>query len=296
VVKAVGMGTPDIIAIGYFGYVVVASAAVRGVPARRRAAVAGLAIGAIAAVVATTRLWPEAGALRNCLPAVWLVLGYWLPGGLLREPMPVLEAWLRASDRWLLDPGPGGAADANNAVPARRWVSAPPAWLSTLFEVAYGLVHPFVAAGLLVVVLTGHDASLHFWTPVLLAGYACYGTLPWLQARPPRVVEACPSNAAAVTTEAIGRAPMTRVRAWNERLLDRVSVHANTFPSGHVAVAIVVALAVADLAPAAGLFFVPFALLIAAATVVRRYHYTADVIFGVLVAIACWAATRLAAG
>ena len=71
-----------------------------------------------------------------------------------------------------------------------------------------------------------------------------------------------------------------QVRGWNEWLLDLVSVKANTFPSGHVAVALAVGLVVFDLLPAAGLIFVPAALLIATATVVRRYHYTADAALG----------------
>jgi membrane-associated phospholipid phosphatase len=84
-----------------------------------------------------------------------------------------------------------------------------------------------------------------------------------------------------------------RVRGWNERVLDLVSVKANTFPSGHVAVALAVALGVFDLLPVAGLIFVPTALLIAAATVVRRYHYTADAALGLVVAIVCWVGSRL---
>ncbi len=36
----------------------------------------------------------------------------------------------------------------------------------------------------------------------------------------------------------------------------------------------------------------PAALLIAAATVVRRYHYTADAALGLVVAVVCWAGSR----
>ena len=79
--------------------------------------------------------------------------------------------------------------------------------------------------------------------------------------------------------------PARQVRGWNEWLLDLVSVKANTFPSGHVAVALAVALVVFDLLPAAGLIFVPAALLIATATVVRRYHYTADAALGIAVVV-----------
>jgi PAP2 superfamily len=282
------MRTPDLIAIVYFAYVIAAAAAVRGVSVERRVRVAGMAAGAILLVLFSGQILPIHSVVRDWVPVVWLLLGYWLPGGLLHEPMPGVEAWLKASDRWLQET-PWG------------WTRTPPAWLSAVLELAYFLVHAFVPAGFLVLALAGlDDASEHFWTPVLLAGYACYGTLPWLQARPPRLVESAESLGSAGAGNGGsgdgGRsdAPaQARVRGWNERLLDLVSVKANTFPSGHVAVALAVALVVFDLLPVAGMIFVPAALLIATATVVRRYHYTADAALGLVVAVICWVGSRL---
>jgi hypothetical protein len=270
------MRTPDLIAIVYFAYVIAAAGLVHGLTVERRARVAGMAAGAILLVLLSTQILPAASVVRDWLPAIWLVMGYWLPGGLLHEPMPGVEAWLRASDRWILE---------------TPWARKPPAWLSAVLELAYFLVHVFVPAGFLVLALAGLDASEQFWTPVLLAGYACYGTLPWLQARPPRLIESADRRAGA-GSEADAASTM-QVRGWNEWLLDLVSVKANTFPSGHVAVALAVALVVFDLLPAAGLIFVPAALLIAAATVVRRYHYTADAALGLVIAVVCWAGSRL---
>jgi hypothetical protein len=266
------MRTPDLIAIVYFAYVIAAAGFVRGLSVERRARVAGMAAGAILLVFLSTQILPAASVVRDWLPAVWLLMGYWLPGGLLHEPMPGVEAWLRASDGWIQE---------------TPWARTPPAWLSAVLELAYFLVHIFVPAGFLILALAGLDASEQFWTPVLLAGYACYGTLPWLQARPPRLIE---STAGGGDADA---ASTTQVRGWNVWLLDMVSVKANTFPSGHVAVALAVALKMFDLLPAAGLIFVPAALLIAAATVVRRYHYTADAALGLVIAVVCWASTRL---
>jgi hypothetical protein len=272
------MRTPDLIAIIYFAYVIAAAGLVREVAAERRLRVAGMAAGAIFLVLLGGQILPAHSVVRDWLPAIWLLLGYWLPGGLQHEPMPGVEAWLRASDRWMLET-------------PWAWARKPPAWLSAVLEVAYFLVHVFVPAGFLILALAGLDASEHFWTPVLLAGYACYGTLPWLQARPPRLVESVESGESVGSVES---APaQARVRGWNERVLDLVSVKANTFPSGHVAVALAVALVVFDLLPVAGLIFVPAALLIATATVVRRYHYTADAALGLVVAIVCWAGSRL---
>ncbi len=272
------MRTPDLIAIVYFTYVIAAAGLVRDVGTERRVRVAGMAAGAIFLVVLSGQILPGHSIVRDWLPVLWLLLGYWLPGGLQHEPMPGVEAWLKASDRWIQD---------------TPWARTPPAWLSAVLELAYFLVHVFVPAGFLVLALAGLDASEHFWTPVLLAGYACYGTLPWLQARPPRLVETAGMPGADAGVEDHPAAPARQVRGWNERLLDLVSVKANTFPSGHVAVALAVALVVFDLLPVAGMIFVPAALLIATATVVRRYHYTADAALGLVVAVVCWAGSRL---
>jgi hypothetical protein len=271
------MRTPDLIAIIYFFYVIAAAAGVRDVAVERRVRVAGMAAGAIFLVLLSGQILPAHSVVRDWLPAIWLLLGYWLPGGLQHEPMPGVEAWLRASDRWLQE---------------SDWARTPPAWLSAVLELAYFLVHVFVPAGFLILALAGLDAAEHFWTPVLLAGYACYGTLPWLQARPPRMVESVESGESGESLES-GESARARVRGWNERVLDLVSVKANTFPSGHVAVALAVALVVFDLLPVAGLIFVPAALLIATATVVRRYHYTADAALGLVVAVVCWVGSRL---
>ena len=162
----------------------------RDVGLERRLRVAGMAAGAILLVLLSGQILAVHSVVRDWLPAVWLLLGYWLPGGLLHEPMPGVEAWLRASDRWIQE---------------TPWARTPPAWLSAVLELAYFLVHVFVPAGFLILAIAGLDASEHFWTPVLLAGYACYGTLPWLQARPPRLVESAAnrSRMAASKTAAI---------------------------------------------------------------------------------------------
>lgn len=272
------MRTPDLIAIIYFVYVIAAAGLVRDVALERRLRVAGMAAGAVFLVLLSGQILPDQSVVRDWLPVVWLLLGYWLPGGLQHEPMPGVEAWLRASDRWIHE---------------TPWARTPPAWLSAVLELAYFFVHAFVPAGFLVLAIAGLDASEHFWTPVLLAGYACYGTLPWLQARPPRLVESALPRPASGERPGVRSLDSTQVRGWNERLLEVVSVKANTFPSGHVAVALAVALVVLDLLPVAGVVFVPVALLIAAATVVRRYHYTADAALGLVVGVVCWAGTRL---
>jgi undecaprenyl-diphosphatase len=74
----------------------------------------------------------------------------------------------------------------------------------------------------------------------------------------------------------------------NELILRVGSVQVNTFPSGHAAGALATALAVAAVSPAAGWAFGALALGIVAASIVGRYHYMADSIAGLLVAVAAF--------
>jgi membrane-associated phospholipid phosphatase len=62
----------------------------------------------------------------------------------------------------------------------------------------------------------------------------------------------------------------------------------NTVPSGHAAGAFSVALALTPGLPVAGGVFLVLAVAITVATVVGRYHYLADSVLGVLVALAVW--------
>ncbi len=173
-----------------------------------------MAAGAIFLVLLSGQILAVHSVVRDWLPAVWLLLGYWLPGGLQHEPMPGVEAWLRASDRWL------------HKTP----------WAREAASVALGgaggrlLPRPRLRAGGIPDPGPRRTRRFeHFWTPVLLAGYACYGTLPWLQARPPRLVESADAEAGGDRRRPL---PLRRgrVRGWNERVLDLVSVKANTLP------------------------------------------------------------------
>jgi decaprenylphosphoryl-5-phosphoribose phosphatase len=79
----------------------------------------------------------------------------------------------------------------------------------------------------------------------------------------------------------------------NLRVLDRMSVQLNTFPSGHVATSFAAALAAAAAVPMAGacLGFTAFAIMLA--SVVGRYHYVADVLAGAAVSVVAFAVSRL---
>jgi membrane-associated phospholipid phosphatase len=111
-----------------------------------------------------------------------------------------------------------------------------------------------------------------FWVAVLLAGFACYVSLPWLVSRPPRLVEPAPASSSAVAS-------------FNVSLLGKVSHQLNTFPSGHVAVAAAIALAVAPVWRIGALLFAAIAAGIAIGAALGRYHYGVDVLAGALVGI-----------
>jgi membrane-associated phospholipid phosphatase len=118
-----------------------------------------------------------------------------------------------------------------------------------------------------------------FWMAVLLAGYGCYITLPWLVSRPPRLLEGAPAPA-----------EPSNVSRANVFVLGRVSHHLNTFPSGHVAVTMAAAFAAGAVAPVPGLVLGVFATGVALGAVAGRYHYVIDVMIGVVLGIAASAA------
>ena len=168
---------------------------------------------------------------------------------------------------------------------ARFERSAPRAVIEYL-ELAYLLCYAVVPAGYACLVLAGHggDAIDRFWSIVLLASFLCYGLLPWIPTRAPRAIE--PSRGARRSS----------IRQLNMAVLDRASVQWNTFPSGHTAASVATALAVASDMPLAGFVLGAVAVSIAAGSVVGRYHYAADALAGVAVAIVAFVMATAARG
>ena len=203
--------------------------------------------------------------LAVIVPSIVLLAGYWLSGLLFVRPDVRLERWLHGVDDTVLIRS--GVLES-----FRR----SPRVVQEFFEVCYLLVYLAVPAGATVIAYR-HPAHLDsFWTTVLCAEFACYGMLPWLQTRPPRVLE--PEGG----TRIVG------VWRLNLRLVNHTSIQVNTLPSGHAAGAFATALAVVSVTPIAGIGFLALALSISIATVVGRYHYVVDTVLGALVAIAIW--------
>jgi hypothetical protein len=206
------------------------------------------ALAAILLVIVARLTMPWAA--RAWMPHAYLVLGYWIPAAFTPGINIRFESWLADADRRL------GSWD----VAARSWRA------KHLFEVAYLLCYPTIPAAFAVVFVAGNRGDVtRFWIAVLLAGYACYGSLPWTAARPPRLISA-PD-------------PIFFARV-NVHVLGRVSHNMNTFPSGHVAVTLAAALAVCPVSIGSGLVFVGISGAVAVAAVNGRYHYLVDVLVG----------------
>jgi hypothetical protein len=226
--------------------------------ARRRFAVAATA----AALVVTVGAARLPGVLNDwVIPPMLLLMAYWTSGFLFVAPMPRVERTLLRID---------------GALRVRQTAAASPRLLAELLEIAYVAVYPVVPFALVIHVLTSAapDAA-RYWTVILVTDFICFGMLPWIQTRPPRVLEP-------------GEPWASAVRAFNLRLLGHASIQANTFPSGHAAEALAAALLVGSAPGWIVISMFVLALAISAGAVLGRYHYAADAIAGWTVAAAVW--------
>jgi membrane-associated phospholipid phosphatase len=251
------------IVIAYFVYLAGAAAGVPGVRSRSRLAVTAMFAAATVPLVALLSYAPGGSVIREWAPFGYLLFGYWLPGRLVTAPNEAFERSLQAFDGRLFC----GRADQIGTMLPRA--------VAEFLEVAYLFCYPFLPLGFAWLLLA-NDADVDgFWTAVLLAGFFCYGTLPWLPTRPPRAIRGSTSR-------------HSSVRSANRWVLDHASVQWNTFPSGHVATAFATALVVASEQPGAGAVFLVGAVAIAIGSVVGAYHYAADAFAGVTIALAAF--------
>jgi membrane-associated phospholipid phosphatase len=252
------------LALGFFAHLAVA-AIVLPLPAGRRATTGLGALTLAAIVVAGSRL--ESSMARSWAPILYVLAGYYLAGRTFFRPMPHVEEWLIGIDRLVL-----GDHRA-------RFAAWPPGAVQ-LLDAAYIGCFLLVPAGFALLVWAGRgDLGEHYWTIVLGAELGAFATLPYLQTRPPWVIERLADD----------QGPRASVV-----FMKHATTGANTLPSGHAAGSLAVALAVADALPEAGSILIVLALVIAVATVVTRAHFVVDVITGVALAIAVWLAARVA--
>ena len=249
----------EAIAIAYFTALAAAApfARPRGLDTWR-GSLSSAAMGA--AILAVTYTAPA--SVRLWFAHGYLVAGYWLPALLVTGVTAgAFEAWLIGTERWW-----------------QRWRIPLGPTAAYAFELSYLLCYVLVPAAFIVVWVSGATRDVErLWTAVLAAGFACYGTLPWLIARPPRALDEVGARRR--------RAPTVTQQA-NLLVLSRVSHGHNTFPSGHVAVSIAAALMVLPVSRAAGVLMLVIAACIAAGATAGRYHYAIDVLLGAAIGVA----------
>jgi membrane-associated phospholipid phosphatase len=244
----------------YFVYTALLAAAMRGVAARRRVRALLFVTLALVTIWVSLRT-TNSIALVWLIPPVLLLLAYWATGALFVAPMPGVERALQAVDERLS---------------IRGRAARMPSWLATVLELAYAGVYPLIPIALgLHMWYSQPPEPDRFWAVVLMTDYICFGTLPWLQTRPPRALE--------------GTEPWrSALRTFNVRLMSAASIRVNTFPSGHAAESLAAALLVLQAPwPWVAWMFVN-AVAISAGAVFGRYHYAVDAIAGWLVALIVW--------
>jgi membrane-associated phospholipid phosphatase len=239
-----------------------AMAWVRPLPAARRLQIAAIGVFSCLGLVAVARL--AAPSARDWMPPLLILAGYFLSGRFFVQPSSSFERWLIAWDRRLLGD------------PTTRFARWPRALLAYL-EVVYMGCFILVPAGFAALAWSGH-ASLadSYWTLVTAAEFGSFASLSVIQTRPPWLVE----RKAVLPDRSIHRAATLMV--------EHLTIRVNTFPSGHVAGSLAVALAVIRVMPGAGLLLLVLAASIALACVVGRYHYVIDVIAGIALTLAIW--------
>ncbi len=245
-----------------------AIACVRPLPPARRLQIAAIAAPMIAVIVSLARY--GSGSIRDWAPAAGILAGYYASGRFFVAPSQRVEAWLIAWDRRLLgDPTTRFA----------RW----PRPLLAYLEIVYMGCFLLVPAGFGALAAAGRsDLADRYWTIVAAAEFGAFAPLTIIQTRPPWLVE----RKALVADRAVHRAAA--------RMVERFTIHANTFPSGHVAGSLAVALALLGPLPWLAGAALVLAISIAVATVVGRYHYVIDGVAGVALAVAVWTIVRAA--
>jgi membrane-associated phospholipid phosphatase len=242
-----------------------AIALVRPLPMARRAGISAIGMAMCAAIVWLART--AADGVRSSAPLAVILVAYYLSGRFALRPSPRFERWLLSSDQWMF------------GNPATRFASWSRLLLAVL-EILYVGCFLLVPAGYVALLAVAADAPLvdRYWTIVLAAELGSFFSLAFVHARPPWVLE----QRAALPDRAVHR--------MATRFVEHFTIRANTFPSGHAAGSLAVALGTIGVLPMAGLLALLVALGICVAAVVGRYHYAVDVLAGVVLVLVIFVA------
>ena len=247
------MRSADWISWGYFVYLVIACW-LRRLPIRSALVVTAVSIALLAAVPIVAAQAPP--IVHAWGPLAYIGVGYYLTGWLFVAPSARLEAWLLDWDRRLLgDPTTRFA----------RW----PRGIVAYLDVVYTFCFLLLPLGFAALILGGHaDEGNRYWTMVAAADLGAFAPLSVFQTRPPWQLER-PATL-----------PAPRVHRMASLMVRKATIGANTFPSGHVAVSVAVAIGVIGSMPVTGMVLLALTATIAVGCVVGRYHYTIDTVAG----------------
>jgi PAP2 superfamily len=201
--------------------------------------------------------------IRNFSPALLMLIAYWQSGCFYTQPNLKLQNKLVEFDKKVAV-----------FIGKLHLSGAALRWIHHYLESAYLFCYPMVPLGIVILYFLKMGSQVPtFWKVVIPPSFVCYATVAFVQTLPPRTLEA------EILLKRGG------VQTVNMGIIQRASIQINTFPSAHAAASMAVALAIIQVAPLIGSVLFWLALSISAAAAVCRYHFTADVIVGTLIAI-----------
>jgi membrane-associated phospholipid phosphatase len=194
--------------------------------------------------------------LRDWIPAIVMLFVYWQGGSFFSKTNEKLQAYLERFDE-------------------RFWVKLP-IRVNLFWELAYFFCYPLVPGAIAMLYALNLQNSVDFfWTVVLPPTFLCHLIVSFYQTYPPWKFR---------NVSLLGP-----LRKLNFLVIRHASISVNTFPSAHVAASMALAFVMMHLQWIAGLVFLFLAISITLSTVIGRYHYAADAVFGFFLALGWYA-------
>ena len=224
-------------------------ALIRHLTAKKRLIIIALGISGIALIWLGIRQ----GQIRDWVPTVLMVVVYWQGGRFFSTPHKRLQQYLEEFETKF--------SFLDHERPHAYW------------EIAYFFCYPMVPGAVAMLYALDLTSEIDFfWTVVLAPTFLCHLIVSFYQTLPPWKYRG-------LSVEGFSR-------KINFLVIRHASIQINTFPSAHVAASMAVAFAMLHFHLFAGLIFLFLGISITIATVVGRYHYAADAVWGVVLAAA----------
>jgi membrane-associated phospholipid phosphatase len=208
------------------------------------------------------------GVIRDWLPLGVILLAYREMGWFaVPHQGHTLEANWVVWDRLILRGGAKAAIEAFGPL------------VPSVLEIAYALVYALAPFSIAMLYLYRRRDQVDRFLFIFAVGVLlCYAQFPFWPSEPPRIVF---FGQDAPSTDTI-------FRRFNWWMLGNCGIHTSVFPSAHVGAAFSAAFGMWKTLPKhkwVSRFLLVMALLIAVATVYGRYHYVADAVAGIVMAI-----------